>query len=67
MDGYADDLAAVIEGTRPQGRHAGGTLYRTRRRKWGYREILTASRLVVPNPFGIRSGTHQRLERGDFA
>src|SRR5436309_15268046 len=25
------------------------------------------SRLVVPNPFGIRSGTRLRLERGDFA
>ena len=23
--------------------------------------------LVVTNPFGIRSGTHLRLERGDFA
>lgn len=26
-----------------------------------------ALRLVVPNPFGIRSGTRLRLEPGDFA
>ena len=29
--------------------------------------MLLTGRLVVPNPFGIRSGTHLRLERGDFA
>jgi len=28
---------------------------------------LPIGRLVVPNPFGIRSGTQPRVELGDFA
>jgi hypothetical protein len=28
---------------------------------------IPISRLVVPNPFGIRSGTQLQLERGEFA